>query len=161
MDKRGISQIQIAALTGIEATRMHRIVRGKVVASSWEIGAIADVLEVDLTDLLGVSAEKAQLNDQIAQLQQDLSKRSIEAAASAEQFARKAEAASRAQVELLDAVMTLRSQLHAANEARAIAEAEAARLRSELEACSELESKDGHSRGPGRRRRLKVESGSG
>ena len=136
-----------------------------LVADGWPaplvLTHVAEVLEVELTDLLGVSAEKAQLNDQIAQLQQDLSKRSIEAAASAEQFARKAEAASRAQVELLDAVMTLRSQLHAANEARAIAEAEAARLRSELEARSELETKDDHSRGPGRRRRLKVESGSG
>lgn len=121
--------------------------------SSWELGALADVLAAELVDLLGVSLETARLNDEINQLKLELSKRSIESAAAAEQFARKAEAASRAQVELFDTVITLRSQLHAANEARTLAEAEAARLRSELEMRSELDSSDG----PGRRRRNKVE----
>lgn len=121
--------------------------------SSWELGALADVLAAELVDLLGVSLETARLNDEINQLKLELSKRSVESAAAAEQFARKAEAASRAQVELFDTVITLRSQLHAANEARTLAEAEAARLRSELEMRSELDSSDG----PGRRRRNKVE----
>jgi transcriptional regulator with XRE-family HTH domain len=153
MDERGISQAQLAAETGIHAHRVHRLVRGKSVPSSWELGALADVLAAELVDLLGVSLETARLNDEINQLKLELSKRSIESAAAAEQFARKAEAASRAQVELFDTVITLRSQLHAANEARTLAEAEAARLRSELEMRSELDSSDG----PGRRRRNKVE----